>query len=60
MKLSYRKGLVDRESLVAQFLALAILTVGLGSTLGSDDLLAAFAAGTCSREFMTLRVSRKC
>jgi NhaP-type Na+/H+ or K+/H+ antiporter len=30
---------------VAQYLALAIFTVGVVHTLGSDDLLAAFAAG---------------
>ncbi|KAI0930521.1 hypothetical protein AcW1_009187 [Taiwanofungus camphoratus] len=46
MKFSYRKGLIDRESYVAQYLALAIFTVGITSTIGSDDLLAAFAAGT--------------
>jgi len=46
MKLSYRKGFIDRESYVAQYLALALFTIGIVSTLGSDDLLAAFAAGT--------------
>ncbi|PAV23171.1 Sodium hydrogen exchanger [Pyrrhoderma noxium] len=46
MRISYKKGLIDRESYVAQYLALAIFTVGLVSTIGSDDLLAAFAAGS--------------
>lgn len=46
MRYSHRKGLIDRESFVAQFLALAIFTIGLASTIGSDDLLAAFAAGS--------------
>ncbi|KAI0318264.1 Sodium/hydrogen exchanger family-domain-containing protein [Amylostereum chailletii] len=46
MKLTHRKGFIDRESYVAQYLALAIFTIGVTSTLGSDDLLAAFAAGT--------------
>ncbi|KAH9839419.1 Sodium/hydrogen exchanger family-domain-containing protein [Rhodofomes roseus] len=46
MKISYRKGFIDRESYVAQYLALALFTIGIVSTLGSDDLLAAFAAGT--------------
>ena len=46
MKISHRKGLIDRESFVAQYLSLAFLTIGIASTLGSDDLLAAFAAGT--------------
>jgi len=37
---------MDRESYVAQYIALAIFITGIVSTLGSDDLLAAFAAGT--------------
>lgn len=45
MKISHRKGLIDRESFVAQYLALAIFTIGVASTIGTDDLLAAFAAG---------------
>lgn len=45
MKYSHKKGLIDRESFVAQYLALAIFTIGVASTIGSDDLLAAFAAG---------------
>ncbi|RPD63668.1 hypothetical protein L227DRAFT_542591 [Lentinus tigrinus ALCF2SS1-6] len=46
MKLSYRKGFIDRESYLAQYLALTLFTVGITRTLGSDDLLAAFAAGS--------------
>ncbi|KAF7296875.1 Na-H-Exchanger domain-containing protein [Mycena indigotica] len=45
IKLSHRKGFLDRESYVAQYLALAIFTTGIASTLGTDDLLAAFACG---------------
>lgn len=45
MKRSLRRGFIDRESYVAQYLALAFLTIGIVSTIGSDDLLAAFAAG---------------
>lgn len=45
MKFARFKGFIDRESYVAQYLALAVLTMGVTSTLGSDDLLAAFAAG---------------
>ena len=45
MKFSHRKGYIDRESYVAQYLALALFTIGVTRTLGSDDLLAAFAAG---------------
>ena len=39
------KRLLDHESFVAQYLALALFTVGVANSLGSDDLLAAFAAG---------------
>ncbi|KAJ7144325.1 Sodium/hydrogen exchanger family-domain-containing protein [Mycena epipterygia] len=45
MKVSHRRGFIDRESYVAQYLALALFTIGIASTIGSDDLLAAFAAG---------------
>lgn len=45
MKRLYRKGFINRESFVAQYLALAFLTVGIADVLGVDDLLAAFAAG---------------
>jgi NhaP-type Na+/H+ or K+/H+ antiporter len=45
MKYSLRKHFIDRESYVAQYIALALLTIGLTNLLGSDDLLAAFAAG---------------
>lgn len=46
MKYSHRKGLIDRESYITQFIALALFTIGITSTIGSDDLLAAFAAGS--------------
>jgi sodium/hydrogen antiporter len=45
MKFSHRQGFIDRESYVAQYLALTFFTIGIASTIGSDDLLAAFAAG---------------
>jgi hypothetical protein len=45
MKFSHKRGYIDRESYVAQYLALALFTTGIVSTVGSDDLLAAFAAG---------------
>jgi NhaP-type Na+/H+ or K+/H+ antiporter len=45
MKRIHRKGFIDQQSYVAQYLALTLLTIGIVSTLGSDDLLAAFAAG---------------
>ncbi|KAL5528414.1 hypothetical protein ACEPAF_7550 [Sanghuangporus sanghuang] len=46
MRYAYRKGLADKESLVVQYLALAMLTIGIANSIGSDDLLAAFAAGS--------------
>ncbi|KAI0070725.1 Sodium/hydrogen exchanger [Panus rudis PR-1116 ss-1] len=46
MKYSHKKGFIDRESYVAQFIALALFTIGVTSSVGSDDLLAAFAAGS--------------
>ncbi|PFH47473.1 hypothetical protein AMATHDRAFT_77194 [Amanita thiersii Skay4041] len=46
MKFSHKKGLVDRESYVIQYLATAIFIAGFVGTIGSDDLLAAFAAGS--------------
>ncbi|KAF8558063.1 hypothetical protein OG21DRAFT_1595669 [Imleria badia] len=45
MKISHRKGFIDRESYIAQYLALAIFTIGVASSIGVDDLLASFAAG---------------
>ena len=45
MKYAHRLGWMDRESYVTQYLALAVFIMGLVSTVGSNDLLAAFAAG---------------
>jgi hypothetical protein len=45
MRISHSKGYIDRESYIAQYLALSIFTIGIASTIGADDLLAAFAAG---------------
>ncbi|KAL6302845.1 Sodium/hydrogen exchanger family-domain-containing protein [Sparassis latifolia] len=46
MKFCERKDLIDRQSYVAQYVSLAILTIGVCTLLGSDDLLAAFSCGT--------------
>ncbi|KAF8813569.1 Sodium/hydrogen exchanger [Phlegmacium glaucopus] len=46
IKFSHKRGFINRESYVAQYIALAIFITGIVSTLGSDDLLAAFAAGS--------------
>jgi hypothetical protein len=48
MKISHSHCLLDRESYIAQYLALSIFTMGVASTIGADDLLAAFAAGLYS------------
>ena len=46
MKYLYKLKWLNEESYVMQYLALAVFTEGLVNTIGSDDLLAAFAAGT--------------
>jgi sodium/hydrogen antiporter len=48
MKFAQEKRLLDRESYIAQYVAVALFTVGATNSLGNDDLLAAFAAGTLS------------
>jgi sodium/hydrogen antiporter len=45
MKSFYKQGFINRESYITQYIALALLVAGIVSTIGSDDLLAAFAAG---------------
>jgi hypothetical protein len=46
MKFCERKQLIDRQSYIAQYVSLALFTIGVCTLLGSDDLLAAFACGT--------------
>ncbi|GAA5939840.1 uncharacterized protein JCM15063_004319 [Sporobolomyces koalae] len=46
LKFSKRRELIDRESMVAMYVALSLLVTGLTTLAGSDDLLAAFACGT--------------
>ena len=45
MKWGQAKGIVDHESFIVQFVAVALFTTGVTTSLGVDDLLAAFAAG---------------
>ncbi|KAI3612755.1 na+ h+ exchanger 1 [Moniliophthora roreri] len=45
MKFCERKDLIDRHSYVAQYVSLAIFTIGVTCLLGSDDLLSTFACG---------------
>jgi NhaP-type Na+/H+ or K+/H+ antiporter len=56
LRFSHDRGLADRESFVAQYLALALFTIGVASSLGMDDLLAAFAAGTWGSPSPTTRI----
>ena len=45
LRFSQKRGFLDRESYIAQFISLALFTAGATNSLGNDDLLAAFAAG---------------
>ncbi|ORY22016.1 Sodium/hydrogen exchanger family-domain-containing protein [Naematelia encephala] len=45
MQFAERKRFVDRQSYVAQYVSLAVMSIGITSLLGSDDLLSAFACG---------------
>jgi len=45
LRFSEARGYVDEAGLTVFYLLLATLTVGVGSTLGSDDFLVAFGAG---------------
>ncbi|KAG2043621.1 Cation/H+ exchanger [Suillus americanus] len=45
MNISHKQGFLNHRSYIAQYLALPIFTMGIASTIGADDLLAAFAAG---------------
>lgn len=46
MKFCEKKDLIDRQSYVAQYVSLALLTVGTTTLLGADELLASFVCGT--------------
>ena len=45
LRFSEARDQIGQPSMVAFYLLLAILSVGIGSTLGSDDFLVAFGAG---------------
>ncbi|KZT59300.1 Sodium/hydrogen exchanger, partial [Calocera cornea HHB12733] len=46
MKVCEKRDFIDRSSSVAQYVALAVMTMGFALLLGVDELLAAFFAGT--------------
>lgn len=45
LKFCKRRSMIDKESMVVMYVALALLTTGVTALAGSDDLLAAFACG---------------
>ncbi|KAG7091677.1 hypothetical protein E1B28_010697 [Marasmius oreades] len=45
MKYCQRRELIDRQSYVAQYISMALFTIGVCTLLGTDDLLAAFSCG---------------
>ena len=45
LKLSENRGYIDGPGFTVFYLLLAVFSVGIGSTLGSDDFLVAFSAG---------------
>lgn len=45
LRFSYSRGFIDDSGFTVFYLLLAIVCVGIGSTLGSDDFLVAFGAG---------------
>lgn len=46
MRFMERKGFLGTESYVIQFVSMVLLVEGLVTLMGSDDLLACFAAGS--------------
>ena len=46
LRFSHDTKYIDESSFIAFYFLLAIFSVGVGSTLGSDDFLVAFGAGT--------------
>jgi NhaP-type Na+/H+ or K+/H+ antiporter len=45
MRFAQERNFVDHDSYIVLYVSLALFTVGAASSLGNDDLLAAFAAG---------------
>jgi len=45
LKFAKRREFIDRESMIAMYVSLAIFTTAVTTLAGSDDLLAAFACG---------------
>ncbi|KAL8924367.1 MAG: hypothetical protein Q9172_002714 [Xanthocarpia lactea] len=46
LRIAQRRGWIDPASFLVFYILLALLSVGVGSTLGLDDFLVAFGAGT--------------
>ncbi|VEU23610.1 DEKNAAC104772, partial [Brettanomyces naardenensis] len=45
IRLAHEHGFIERECILVFYLVLSVMSAGLGSTLGADDLLSSFAAG---------------
>ena len=45
MRFAQERNFIDPDSYIVLYVSLALFTVGAASSLGNDDLLAAFAAG---------------
>lgn len=58
MRYLQTKRFIGEESFVVQFVALVLFIEGVVSLMGSDDLLASFAAGACS--FLLCPVKLRC
>lgn len=46
LKFANRREFINRETYIAQYIAMSFLTIGIANVVGMDDLLAAFAAGS--------------
>lgn len=46
LRIAVRRKWIDTSSFLAFYILLALLSIGIGSTLGLDDFLVAFGAGT--------------
>lgn len=47
MKFAKRRALIDRESMVAMYVALALFSASVTTLAGSDDLLAVRSIALC-------------
>ncbi|KAI0276383.1 Sodium/hydrogen exchanger family-domain-containing protein [Russula aff. rugulosa BPL654] len=60
LRFAHQRGFLDRESYVAQYIALALFTVGATNSLGNDDLLAALLLVRCVLLYLDLVLNCAC